>query len=524
MRRQGQITVFFSLILLLVISFLCTCLESGRAAGLEYRLVVASQSSLESVFAQYDKILWEEYGLLFFADRSREGSELLSLFSSYGEKNGTGSDEEGETSGVDWFSFHVQSKEAETLVLATDDNGAVFRQAVVEYMKGCGLAQTALETFLSLNVTDDSGTLNTDGQQAVEQIQKEELSLDTVQEEYERLQEEMKEAEAATSSGEEENEEEETTESSETSGSENPERTKALGLISGAMQTIKSLAQDGFLAFVVEDISSLSTESAVGEDPPSALSDSEKSRRVCSLPESSWEDTVLFNEYIIQTLDSYTSEFSYGCQIEYILAGKETDKENLAEVATMLFWVREGLNLAYLLTDAAKVAKANELATVIVGWTTVAPLVSGMAMLILTIWAMGESMADVRELLAGGKVPLMKTSADWQLGLEDLATLGRNCSLVERDKGLSYGDYLRLLLYTTDSSVTAYRTMDVIQTKIQKQESAFRMANCVYGAKVSMTISAQSLFPWLPGNVDYSLTQSSSYAYGTIENYSATSQ
>ena len=61
----GQITVFVSMILMLLFAFLCVLMESARTAGARWYLQMAASSSMDSVFSQYHRQLWDRYRLLF---------------------------------------------------------------------------------------------------------------------------------------------------------------------------------------------------------------------------------------------------------------------------------------------------------------------------------------------------------------------------------------------------------------------------------------------------------------------------
>ena len=100
--------------------------------------------------------------------------------------------------------------------------------------------------------------------------------------------------------------------------------------------------------------------------------------------------------------------------------GEKEDRQNLAEAAARLLAVREGLNLVHILGDGNKRAQARELAAAIVGVSGLLPLVEVVAVLVMGVWALGEALVDVRTLLAGGKVPLIKSGEDWNLSLDQL--------------------------------------------------------------------------------------------------------
>ena len=62
---SGQITVFVSIILMLLFAFLCVLMESARTAGARWYLQMAASSAMDSVFSQYHRELWDRYRLLF---------------------------------------------------------------------------------------------------------------------------------------------------------------------------------------------------------------------------------------------------------------------------------------------------------------------------------------------------------------------------------------------------------------------------------------------------------------------------
>lgn len=71
----------------------------------------------------------------------------------------------------------------------------------------------------------------------------------------------------------------------------------------------------------------------------------------------------------------------------------------------------------------------------------------------MTVWALGEALADVRCLLEGGKVPLVKSSSQWKLDLQGLLDLGAKGRLPDgigkgekEEDGLDHKGYLRLML------------------------------------------------------------------------------
>ncbi len=65
MKKPGEITVFLSLIIVCIMSLLVGLLESCRTAGARLYFQMAADSAMTSVMAQYNRNLWDMYGLLF---------------------------------------------------------------------------------------------------------------------------------------------------------------------------------------------------------------------------------------------------------------------------------------------------------------------------------------------------------------------------------------------------------------------------------------------------------------------------
>ena len=62
--KRGEITVFLSMVLLCVAGLICVMLESARTAGARCYLQIAANSSMDSLFSQYHRQLWQKYHLM----------------------------------------------------------------------------------------------------------------------------------------------------------------------------------------------------------------------------------------------------------------------------------------------------------------------------------------------------------------------------------------------------------------------------------------------------------------------------
>ncbi|MBT9776153.1 hypothetical protein GPL15_06490 [Clostridium sp. MCC353] len=208
---------------------------------------------------------------------------------------------------------------------------------------------------------------------------------------------------------------------------------------------------------------------------------------------------ALVNQYcqmVCTDVLSETDENTY-YEMEYLIAGEESDRENLSKTVLELLAVRTGLNLIHILSDPKKKEEARALGAVIAGSAGLAPLASVLAVFIMGVWALGEGIMDLRILLQGGKIPVLKSSEDWNLDLEGLLRLGEKAELPNCDlpqNGFSYQGYLKLLLLPMEPTLKYYRLMDIIQSNISKKQPGFNLENAVYMVDINCSVCGKHNF------------------------------
>jgi hypothetical protein len=159
--------------------------------------------------------------------------------------------------------------------------------------------------------------------------------------------------------------------------------------------------------------------------------------------------------------------------------------------------LREASNLAYLAADAGKQGEALAAATALAGITANPAIIEAVKWGILAAWAYVESVMDVRTLLDGGKIPLVKNSALWTADLQGLvAGITSFGKAKSSETGLDYSTYVGLLLFMQGEQSLAFRGMDLMEATVQKQEgdSSFRMDHMVIDAGLSMTYEYRTIF------------------------------
>ncbi len=191
-------------------------------------------------------------------------------------------------------------------------------------------------------------------------------------------------------------------------------------------------------------------------------------------------------------VDSDYKTVHYG--LEYLVAGKETEKENLAYVVRQLLIIRTLVNMAYVSTNTLFQSKSLATATAIVGFTGIAPLITATQWLILTILAFEEACIDVTALLAGKKVPLIKSPADFKMKYEEICSVSysffkrKGKSYKKADEGnisssISYKQYLLLLQILVPKQKLKNRIIDIIQFDLRKRvNQTFEFRECICAA------------------------------------------
>ena len=259
---------------------------------------------------------------------------------------------------------------------------------------------------------------------------------------------------------------------------------------------VNALRNKGILNLVIEDCSKVSEKRVLLEEYLSYRSDilqgtgilqerMENSTVFTEIKERALLDAYIFQKYGYFGQEKENAELNY--QVEYLIGGKEADVENLKAVVNKLLLFREAANAAYLYKDAAKRAEISAMAASVAA-VTIAPYLQPMLETsILFAWAYIESIQDVKLLLEGGRVPILKTALDWQTDLRSI--LGFNGNAVRRNKtgGLDYRQYLSMFLMMKKENELLFSMMDIMEMDIRKTayNENFRMDGCVSGFRTA---------------------------------------
>lgn len=204
---------------------------------------------------------------------------------------------------------------------------------------------------------------------------------------------------------------------------------------------------------------------------------------------------LLFGEYLMDHFSMAVGGNKTGAldyELEYILGGKDSDRANLGAVADKLLILRFVPNYAHLQSSVQKKGEARALAGTLCTLLAVPAITEAAAQAILLAWAFGESAVDIRSLLKGNKVPLIKSEESWQLSLSGLMKLGSGEDTgdgMDTEGGLDYQDYLRMLLFLEPKERTGMRALDLIEQNLRTEHGLgfFQVDQCVSRIEVEST-------------------------------------
>ncbi len=473
----AQLTVMAAMVLMVVISLITTCIKSSLQSGYYTVVKQSCRLSEESVFASYNNQLLKDFNI-FALNKSDILNDKLC---SYINEN------------ISSYSPDISLSDCafNTFSYMTDNEGYGVEEQIVKAMEygmysgvfdkeskyiRCGEniseAQAYSEQFNGDNANlkkelADMLEQSDDGDMQYEDRQKEQIntSLNAVWQLYEYLKAGICE-------------------------------TVTEGRISNKYIEIQELADEYIksrdISFINKDVIKRSIEASGNED--------------------TLKKNVLSTEYVAKHFICYT-DTSPGdndrsgisalldYEMEYIIGGEHNDRKNVYKVINQLAVIREGVNLSYLISSQDKMSEAYMLAAALVGVTGCDLAVRLVQYIIVSIWAYAESIVELRKLLAGETIALIKNRDNWILQLSSLVdeklnlqSLINNITSYEavnnnkveengRDNGIGYKEYLKLLIMFMNKSDRNYRIAALMELRmIMYGHSGFRMKNYIYAA------------------------------------------
>lgn len=479
-RGNAYLTVWLSLCLTLVLSLFLTLVDGARRNGARLEIECVTDIGLQSILAEYHRELLKQYNL-FAIDASYGTAECGKAnteahLRKYLEKNLSADDVLlSQVLYRDFFGLKLQDAELTKVSILTDGGGAVFREKAVE----------AIEEDVGLGLLKDL-------QSWMQIIEINGLDSNRIEAQKHSLDEEI--------------------ESYQGTYIEEEEGVWVPLEIDNPTTVLEEKRRLGILRLVTDGEESLSQRTLVLDHliMSRMRQDAVSRGNVGWTERSGLEGLVekfLFQEYLLKYMGRYGKEREEDVlkyQLEYLVAGKDSDVENLRSVAGRLCAVREAANALYLLSDADKhgtVQAAAEAACSLILVPELAPVLEAA---IILGWAFAESLYDVRSILSGGRIPLIKDSQSWHYDL--YTALQGQQDETKGGSGLDYDDYLRLFMMLTDVETLTGRAMNMVEADIRGTpgNAAFRLDGCY--AQIEACIRIHSEFGY-----QYEITRQRSY-------------
>ena len=496
-KKEASVTVPLCMAILAVAALLFALVEGARYYGLKADASDGAKFAAESLFAGYQPFLLEEYGI-FFLDGNFGGSSFRI----------EGAEDEIRAflcenfivskarDGIDLYRMQEADAEVTGYILATDANGKVFEMQAAKTMKnriGKQAARKILDEILGIKEPTEKADSPEEAIKGAEGAIKE---IKTAKE-------------AQTENAEQKETKTETKEDAEAKAqtTENP------------LDVIKKLKKEGILSLVLPAGQSVSEKKCQEENSLLKRNCQKGTWEYKEKP--GWYERILMQEFLkLNAGNAVTPNeegiLSYG--IEYLICGKSGDRENLKGTVKKLLLIREIANYLYLQTDEAKKAEALAVASAVGSALASPELISVIEQGILAAWAYVESLCDVKALLSGGKIPLIKNSSGWKSQLSNLK------GAVESDyageaKGLSYADYLDVLLYERSVKQIAFRGMDLMEWRLKENADGknCRMDHMIVGIRFTAEYDTDTLFFDIFGEdsvLGYRFLEKAEYIYG----------
>lgn len=474
MKSRAYLTIYLTLSLTVLIAVVMALLTGIKKNTVRMEEELALDTAGYSALAEYDRELLKRYDL-FFIDTSYgtahpEPEKIGDHIKNYANKNLR------DTKLLESRLARIGIQDAE---VATDCGGGVFKRQIIEYEE------------------------NHFGLEALENLLPEEWmqsSQETDQEEWTKKREEnerqLSEAEPPTRTVEKQRYSEETGEI------ETYEEEEEVPIEDPASY-VNELRKKGILSLVVEDPSKISSKAVRTEEYVSHRSNPMQGTGILqerqqggSFLEKS-KEKILLQAYIFQKFGYYGQEKENSAldyQVEYLIGKKASDTENLRAVVRRLVLMREAANAAYLYGNSTKRAEIAAMAGTVSAVALAPYLQPLLETSILFAWAYIESIQDVKLLLEGGRVPLVKTTSAWQTDLDSILDFAGADVDREGTEGLTYDQYLGLLLFLQKDEDLLFPMMDVMEMDIRKTayHENFRMDGCISGFRIRADFGGSS--------------------------------
>jgi len=466
---RGYLTVYLSLVMAIILSLCLALIEGTRSRAIRAEAECVIEIAMNSILAEYHQELFSQYNL-FAVDSSYGtscvGTEMMvEHLQNYLDRNFS-------TEGIfledflykDFFAMGVESLELTGASILTDHKGATFRKCATDAIRSdCNLSLLKdLQQWMQ--EVEAYGLQNRD-------VASEKIAADEKLQKYDGKKIWISDTDWEVVK------------------------------ISNPTARLETMRKEGVLKYVTENPLFLSakvmnTESLVGDRMRQGQINAGNFAPEETKDGEQLMERFLFQEYLLRYMGHYGMEKEQGAlsyQLEYLLMGEQVDVTNLRKTVELLLAVREAANAMYLFGDKEKCAEAEVLSILLTTLLRVPEAAGVMKDVLLFGWSFAESMYDVKTILSGGRIPLLKSDATWHYDLQNALEGSAGWEQQDMVHGLGYEDYLRVFLMFADLSVLTERAMNVVEADIRLTEGNqfFRLDNCFERVELGVCVKSR---------------------------------
>ncbi len=433
--KKGSITIFAVFCMLSVMSAVFLLLEAARYYGLEWYTDQKSRQCVEYVAAEYQPYLWDKFHILLL-----DGAYGTENFES-GKLAGRIQKAAGKNRNSGFLDAEMNRIYTPEYTLATDLDGEVFLAMIAAYQKQLLLTGEVQKLY---KICEEQDAIKDNGIEVDAQIEQAKEELEQAKN---KLQEEGQQPPVIEN---------------------NPLETG---------NELKNALKYSVLDWLLPEGTRLSgLQMNLSENIENRTL--EEGTRTIVTGES-LDERILVLKYAEEVFSCYGKEKQdhlYAYELEYLVAGKEKECENLEIVVKKMLRNRLAANVTHILSDPEKMEEAWATARSIAGCTGNPWIIMGVKSALVGSWAYAESILDMRSLLSGEKIPLIKSKEQWTLGLFELQkAFQRDVRAKVCENGNSYETYISQMLFFSEKRELAYRMMNVMEQHLKMTE---QYANC----------------------------------------------
>ncbi len=465
--ERGSITVFLALMLTCFFSAVFAYLEIARVKGLAANSEISTMQSRDTVLASYHRELWDQYHLMFWyaPDGDIPG---LSALGSLQQAAVEGNRANSILHSGNYYVLPVHLTEVTTtgFQLVTDSGGAAFRSQAAEMMK-LTMAENAVDDLLTWITGSD-----------IENVDETAEDTDDLETEALDALEALESAEAAAK----ESGSEDVSSGTDAGAASGADASAGIKIQENPLTWVRKIKNNGILAFVTTEQNI--SDKAIDTGECIAKRSLSAGNTLVEADSGVLDDLVWFYLYLDEYFYDFTEspeDHALDYELEYMIAGKANDKANLKAVVRRLLATREAANMVFLETNAAKREEAAAVALLLSSVVAMPELQPLVQQGVMAAWAYAESISDVRILLEGGKVRLVKTEDQWHTDIKALSSTVMSTDGKQQTDGLTYANYLQLLMRTVSKEKLTQRAMDMIEKNLDvKMDQMLCYAECSY--------------------------------------------